>query len=118
MVAEFSYRPVACGRHYRVIVLRKRLATDNGQMRLFEDYRYFSYIRFIRFERARGLKKADMLIPIWSCVINLQTRRSACPPVCCTMPSASEGTSIKCGSEYDNGQVIFTIDQAPATCRC
>jgi len=44
MVAEFSYRPVACDRHYRVIVLRKRLATDKGQMRLFENYRYFFYI--------------------------------------------------------------------------
>ena len=27
-----------------MIVLRKRLATDQGQMRLFEEYRYFFYI--------------------------------------------------------------------------
>jgi hypothetical protein len=44
MVAEFDYRPVACDRSYRVIVLRKRLGTDQGQTRLFEEYRYFFYI--------------------------------------------------------------------------
>jgi Transposase DDE domain group 1 len=41
MVAEFTYRPVACRRSYRVVVLRKRLGIDKGQMRLFEEYRYF-----------------------------------------------------------------------------
>ena len=44
MVAEFDYRPVACQKSYRVIVLRKRLGIDKGQMRLFEEYRYFFYI--------------------------------------------------------------------------
>jgi hypothetical protein len=44
MVAEFDYQPVACKKSYRIIVLRKRLATDQGQMRLFEEYRYFFYI--------------------------------------------------------------------------
>jgi hypothetical protein len=44
MIAEFDYQPVACKKSYRMIVLRKRLATDNGQMRLFEEYRYFFYI--------------------------------------------------------------------------
>jgi hypothetical protein len=44
MVAEFEYRPGACKKSYRMIVLRKRLATDQGQMRLFEEYRYFFYI--------------------------------------------------------------------------
>jgi len=44
MIAEFNYRPVACHREYRVIVLRKRLGIDKGQMRLFEEYRYFFYI--------------------------------------------------------------------------
>ena len=44
MVAEFDYCPVACDRSYRVIVLRKRLGTDKGQQRLFEEYRYFFYI--------------------------------------------------------------------------
>jgi hypothetical protein len=44
MVAEFDYRPVACDRDYRVIVHRKRLATERGQLRLFEEYRYFFFI--------------------------------------------------------------------------
>jgi hypothetical protein len=44
MVAEFSYQPTACKRAYRVIVLRKLLATDKGQLRLFEKYRYFFFI--------------------------------------------------------------------------
>jgi hypothetical protein len=44
MVAEFNYRPTACEREYRVVVLRKRVATDKAQMRLFEEYRYFFFI--------------------------------------------------------------------------
>ena len=44
MVAEFDYQPRACKRAYRVIVLRKRLATDKGQLRLYEEYRYFFFI--------------------------------------------------------------------------
>jgi hypothetical protein len=44
MVAEFAYRPTACDRDYRVIVLRKRLAHEEGQLRLFEEYRYFFFI--------------------------------------------------------------------------
>ena len=43
-VAEFEYRPVACKASYRVIVLRKRLAIEKGQLRLFEEYRYFFWI--------------------------------------------------------------------------
>ena len=44
MVGEFPYRPVACDRDYRVVVVRKRLGVDKGQLRLFEEYRYFFYI--------------------------------------------------------------------------
>ena len=43
-VAEFDYRPGVCERAYRVIVLRKRLAREVGQMRLLEEYRYFFFI--------------------------------------------------------------------------
>src|SRR5436305_3494713 len=43
-VAEFRYQPVACRQSYRMIVLRKRLGIDKGQLRLFEEYRYFFYI--------------------------------------------------------------------------
>ena len=43
-VAEFEYRPVACARAYRVVVLRKRLVVEKGQLWLFEPDRYFFYI--------------------------------------------------------------------------
>jgi Transposase DDE domain group 1 len=44
MVAEFDYRPVACRKSYRVVVLRKRLGIDKGSVRLREEYRYFFFI--------------------------------------------------------------------------
>jgi Transposase DDE domain group 1 len=43
-VAEFPYRPVACKNAYRMIVLRKDLAVEKGEQRLFDDYRYFFYL--------------------------------------------------------------------------
>jgi hypothetical protein len=43
-VAEFDYRPVACEKSYRVVVLRKKLIVEKGQMWLFEPDRYFFYI--------------------------------------------------------------------------
>ena len=44
MVGEFEYRPVACRKSYRVVVLRKRLGIDKGAVRLREEYRYFFFI--------------------------------------------------------------------------
>lgn len=44
-VAEFTYRPTACRKPYRLIVLRKDLTVENDpQGTLFDDYRYFLYI--------------------------------------------------------------------------
>jgi hypothetical protein len=43
-VAEFEYRPVACEKAYRVVVLRKKLVVEKGQMWLFEPDRFFFYI--------------------------------------------------------------------------
>jgi hypothetical protein len=43
-VAEFDYRPVACKKAYRVVVLRKKLVVEKGQLWLFEPDRYFFYI--------------------------------------------------------------------------
>jgi hypothetical protein len=40
-VAEFKYRPVACKKSYRVVVLRKKLVVEKGQMWLFEPDRFF-----------------------------------------------------------------------------
>jgi hypothetical protein len=43
-VAEFEYRPVACQKAYRMVVVRKNLAIERGQDRLFDDYCYFFYL--------------------------------------------------------------------------
>jgi len=43
-VAEFRYQPGKCKRAYRVIVLRKKLSVEQGQMLLWEDIRYFFFI--------------------------------------------------------------------------
>jgi hypothetical protein len=40
-IAEFEYRPVACKKTYRVIVLRKKLVVEKGQLWLFQPDRYF-----------------------------------------------------------------------------
>jgi hypothetical protein len=40
-VAEFEYRPVACQKTYRVVVLRKKLVVEKGQLWLFQPDRYF-----------------------------------------------------------------------------
>jgi len=43
-VAEFSYRPVAAKRDYRVVVVRKNVSVEKGDNVLFEEYRYLFYI--------------------------------------------------------------------------
>jgi hypothetical protein len=43
-IAEFEYKPVACSRPYRMIVLRKNLSIERGEQVLFDDVRYFLYI--------------------------------------------------------------------------
>ena len=43
-VAEFDYRPGACDRDYRVVVVRKNLSVEKGELALFDDIRYFFYI--------------------------------------------------------------------------
>ena len=43
-VAAFAYRPSACQKTYRMIVVRKNLAVEQGHQRLFDDYRYFFYL--------------------------------------------------------------------------
>jgi hypothetical protein len=40
-VAEFNYRPTACKKTYRLVVLRKRIAVEKGQKLLFEKIEYF-----------------------------------------------------------------------------
>jgi hypothetical protein len=43
-VAEFDYRPVACKKAYRLIVLKKKLVAERGQLWLFEPDRFFFHI--------------------------------------------------------------------------
>jgi hypothetical protein len=43
-VAEFSHRPHLCKQNYRLIALRKKISVEQGQEKLFEEYRYFFYI--------------------------------------------------------------------------
>jgi hypothetical protein len=43
-VAEFDYRPSACGTTYRMIVVRKNITHEKGDVRLFDEVRYFFYI--------------------------------------------------------------------------
>lgn len=43
-VAEFPYRPTACGQAYRMVVVRKNLSVAKGERLLFDEVRYFFYI--------------------------------------------------------------------------
>jgi hypothetical protein len=40
-VAEFNYRPSACRKEYRMVVVRKKIAVEKGQQLLFEKVEYF-----------------------------------------------------------------------------
>ncbi len=40
-VAEFRYRPTACGKAYRMVVVRKNITREKGEQRLFDEIRYF-----------------------------------------------------------------------------
>jgi len=44
MVAQFEYRPTACRKSYRVVVVCKNLTVEKGESLLFDDLRYFFYI--------------------------------------------------------------------------
>jgi hypothetical protein len=43
-VAEFEYRPTACSKSYRVVVIRKNITKEKGELALFDEVRYFFYI--------------------------------------------------------------------------
>ena len=43
-VAETRYRPVACRKSYRLVIVRKNLVIEKGVQHLFDDYRYFFYL--------------------------------------------------------------------------
>jgi hypothetical protein len=43
-VAETTYRPLACAKAYRLVIVRKNLTVEKGEQRLYDDYRYFFYL--------------------------------------------------------------------------
>lgn len=43
-VAEFEYRPTACDKAYRMVVVRKNISQEKGEKRLLDEVRYFFYI--------------------------------------------------------------------------
>jgi hypothetical protein len=43
-VAEVAYRPTACPRTYRLIIVRQTIRVEEGQARLFDEIRYRSYL--------------------------------------------------------------------------
>jgi hypothetical protein len=43
-VAEFNYRPTACRQAYRMVVLRKDITREKGEVRLFDEVRYFFFL--------------------------------------------------------------------------
>ena len=43
-VAEFDYRPTACSKTYRMVVVKKWIDETKGQTVLFSSYRYFFYL--------------------------------------------------------------------------
>lgn len=43
-VAEFEYRPTACKKPYRMVVVRKNISREKGEETLFDEIRYFFYI--------------------------------------------------------------------------
>jgi len=43
-VAEFAYRPTKCKYTYRMVVVRKNLTVEKGEIRLFPEIRHFFYV--------------------------------------------------------------------------
>jgi len=43
-VAEFYYRPTACRRAYRMVVVRKNISVSRGERCLFDEVVYFFYL--------------------------------------------------------------------------
>ena len=43
-VAELDYRPNKCKKTYRMVVVRKNISVQKGEVVLFDEIRYFFYI--------------------------------------------------------------------------
>lgn len=54
-VAEVDYRPVACQRTCKLVIVRQTIAVEKGQARLFDEIRYLFYLSNDRQTAARAL---------------------------------------------------------------
>jgi hypothetical protein len=54
-VAEFNYRPTACAKTYRMVVVRKNISKEKGEVRLLDEVRYFFFITNDWVSEADGL---------------------------------------------------------------
>ncbi len=54
-VAEVAYRPTACQRPYRLIIVRQTIQVEEGQTRLFDEIRYRFFLTNDRKSRPREL---------------------------------------------------------------
>jgi hypothetical protein len=54
-VAVVDYRPTACQRSYRLVMVRQAIAVEKGQTRLFDEIRYRFYLTNDRQDTPRGL---------------------------------------------------------------
>jgi Transposase DDE domain group 1 len=43
-VTHLEYRPTACSKSYRLVIVRKNLSVQRGEKELFDDVRYFFYL--------------------------------------------------------------------------
>jgi hypothetical protein len=43
-IADWDYQPHACQQAYRLIILRKNISKEKGNLRLFDEIRYFFYL--------------------------------------------------------------------------
>jgi len=43
-IADWDYRPRACAQEYRLIIVRKNISREKGELRLFDEIRYFFYL--------------------------------------------------------------------------
>lgn len=43
-VAEVNYQPTACQEEYRLVLVRKNISKEKGELRLFDEIRYFCYL--------------------------------------------------------------------------
>jgi hypothetical protein len=57
-VAEFDYAPGPCRRSYRIVVVRKNLSIERGELALFDDVRYLFYITNIRTKTASAIVRS------------------------------------------------------------